>query len=102
MCETLEIVSLYLAMNATLIIPPPREDVFPFRETNENKCGVVDSEAMRMKFFITRVVPHSFSVSRRDVYVSPFADTLKQYIDFSTPPLRGPPTLCKLYVLENV
>lgn len=42
-----------------------------------------------------------FREAARSLRLPPFADTLKQYIDFSAPPRAGPPALRELYVLEN-
>lgn len=96
---------LYLAKSVTLIIPPPLEDVFPFRETNENKCGVIDSEAMRMKFFLyyTSCATFIFRTAKRLVRLRlvfrGHAETVHRFFHASA---RGPPTLCELCVLENV
>lgn len=100
-CETLGMVSLSRAESVTSIIlssspspRPPREDIFPFRETNGNKCDLQTRRRCEMKFLLYYTRPchihFPFREATRSLRLCLSRTTrLKQYIDFSTPPRAG-------------
>lgn len=71
-CVKLSRWSLYLAESVTLIMPPPWEDIFPFRGTNAkiNATCRLGGDANEILALLHVAVPHSFSVSRSGSFIT--------------------------------